>query len=135
MFALAYSPGAQDDVRRLKQTDPDAAALVLATIREIRDDQNLLDSLTIHDFDDVIPKLGVGYNVKKWTEHYKKNKNLWRLRIMDEENLLRGYRIIYAYSITDSKYYILGVVERSFGYDRNHPKTIRILGEYADLCI
>lgn len=134
MFALSYSPGAQDDIRQLKQKDAEAAALVLATVREIRDDQSLLDSLTIHDFEDLIPNLGVGYSVKKWWEHYRQNKNLWRLRVMDEKHILRGYRIIYAYSITDGKYYILGVVERSFGYDRNHPKTIRILGEYSELC-
>lgn len=134
MFALSYSPGAQDDIRQLKRANPDAAALVLATIQEIRGDQNLLDSLTIHEFEERLSKLDVTYTVKHWWEHFRKGRDLWRLRVIDDDNLLTDFRIIYGYSISESKYYILGVVPRSFNYDSNHPQTKRILGEYEDLC-
>ncbi|MFK4075184.1 hypothetical protein ACI2KX_15870 [Ectopseudomonas khazarica] len=134
MFALSYSPGAQEDVRQLKSIDPNAAALVLATVQEIRGDQNLLDSLTIHEFEDRISKLDLTYNVKHWWEHFKRGRDLWRLRVIDDENLLTDYRIIYAYCIPESKYYILGVVPRSFNYDSNHTQTKRILAEYEELC-
>lgn len=134
MFTLSLSPGAKDDVRALKAKDADAAALVIAVLQEIQGSQELLDSLTIHDFRDELPELDVEYDVKHFWEHWKQGKNLWRLKIVDDERLLAGHRIIYAYVPLDSNYLVLGIVPRAFNYDRNNETTKRILREYDEYC-
>ncbi|MFD3301949.1 hypothetical protein [Aquipseudomonas alcaligenes] len=134
MFRLSLSPGSKSDIRSLKARDPDAAALLLAGLQEIQGNQELLDSLTIRDFDDVLPELNVSYDVKQWWQYWKRGRNLWRLRLMDDERLLSGYRVIYAFIPRETHYLVLGVVPRSFNYDPNHTITKRIIGEYDDLC-
>jgi len=132
MFALNISPGAKIDIVKLKSLDEGAAALLLVILQEIKGDQEVLDSLTIHDLIDVLPIAELDYEVKHWWEHYRKGKNLWRLRILEDS--LTSYRIVYGYSPTEHAYYVLGIVDRDFNYDSNHPISKRILAEYEDLC-
>lgn len=135
MFRLVLSPGSKSDLTDLKQTSPDVAAMAIVVLQEIQADQKLLDTLTIHAFEDVLPISEAKYDVKHWWTYYKKGLNLWRLKIVDIDKFLFGYRIIYGYSQSEQKYYVLGILSRNFDYDPNHPTTKRILREYEDLCI
>lgn len=134
MFQFSVTPGAKTDIRGLASSDRDAAALVVVTFQELQGNQVLLDTLTIHDHDDVLPLSGHPYNVKHVWEQYKKGKNLWRLKVMDSDKTLQPYRVIYGYSTGEQKYYVLGVVPRGHSYDSSHPTFRRILEEYSEYC-
>lgn len=132
MYALHLSEGTKSDIIEIKGVDPEAAALALVVLQEIKGDQDVLDSMTIHDYQDVLSGSGASYEVKHWWEQFKKGKNLWRLRVL--ESALLRYRIVYGYSQSEHSYYVLGLVKRDFNYESSHPISRRILGEYEELC-
>jgi hypothetical protein len=134
MFTLSLAPGAQADLRRLATTDGPAAAMIVAVLQEIQGDPSLLDALTIHDFEDVFPETEHDFNVKHWWEHYRKGRNLWRLKVIDSKRSLLRYRVIYGYAMREQAYYVLGIVHRDHCYVTSHPDTQRILREYFEYC-
>lgn len=134
MFALYLSDGIKTDIRNILALDPDAGSDILVVLQELESgNQALLDSLTDHEYSGQFPSTGLAYNVKHWWEHFRKGKNLWRLRILNSSTL-HAYRIVYGYSQTEQAYYILGAVSRDFNYDPNHSISRRMLAEYENLC-
>lgn len=131
MLHLFVHHDAQKDLDELWESDEDAAALIEATLDEIRGNEALLDALLEHDFG----KRGDGasFHVNKWVQLWRQGKDLWRLKVWELENERKRWRIIYAYMPTESRYYVLGVAPREFDYDPNHPLSQRIMAAYEDL--
>lgn len=130
MYRLYVHRDAVGDLNRLWQTSETAAARIVVLLEELQGNQDLLDRLTQHDF-------GVDrsetFHVSKWFEHWNKGKDLWRLKLWDLEAAELRYRVVYAYAPGIRQYNVLAIAPRSFGYEKNHPLTRRILRAYANL--
>ena len=133
MFSLAINPLAAADLNALKlspkKDDRMAAAIVMIFLEQLKDDQNLLDLLTIHKFEDD------NINVEHFAEQWRVGLNLWRLKLAALKDFNLQYRIIYAFEPLINRYHILGVVHRDFKYDKNDQRTKDIIAAYNELNI
>lgn len=131
MYKLVLHPSAEKiDLATLWQSSPEVAAEIAATLELIRDDQDLLDSLTDHGFGSDGSAL---IQVSKWQQYWRRDLDLWRFKIWNLENLGLRYRVIYYYAIRERCYYVLAIVQRDFDYDPKHEVTQRILSDCAGL--
>jgi hypothetical protein len=130
VFQLLIHKDAEADLEQLATINLAAASRIVALIQEIQGNQDLLDCLTKHDFGQ---NYSAAFHVSKWQEHWRRGKDIWRLKIWDLEDKGIHYRIIYAYIIGTQRYYILAVAPRNFNYDADNPLTKRILRAYDDL--
>lgn len=129
MFTLVKHDDAIADLEALWQRDIDAAAYIEAFLEQLENDQYLLDSLTVQKFfDDTM-------DVQHFAEHWGQGRNLWRLKFIEFDNPALSYRIIYAFEPSISRYHILGVVNRDFGYRNDDDRTRRIIAAYTGLDI
>lgn len=131
MYRLLVHNDALHDFEAIWEDDPEAAARLAVMLQEIKGSQVLLDSLTDQGFGG--PDT-VGFNVSRWQEFWRRGENLWRLKVWTLAERLLSYRVIYAYTPVKRQYYVLGIVHRSFGYERDHLFTKRILAAYKDVC-
>lgn len=130
-LTLALHDDAVADLRSVRQTDPRAAARILAILEQVKADPALLEALTDHGFgkDGSRP-----FDVQKWVEVWNQQRDLWRLKIWDLERRGIQYRIIYAYRWRELRYYVLAIVERrNFDYDPSSAIGRRILAAYEQL--
>lgn len=138
MYKLTIESGAQEDINNMLSGGGIArqsAAIVLALLQELKQDQARLGSMLDHGFND--NEIDVSKIVSVWREY-----DIWRLKVF-ESDLSRAkshpipYRIIYAYDIPCLTFRVLAVVPRppegDFDYEQNHPITIRILKDYEFL--
>lgn len=130
MYELFLHDDAERDLEDLWRTDPTAAAEIQVLLEQIQADQYLLESLTIHDFGSAHRDR---FHVSKWVSQWKQRRDLWRLKLWSLEDQGIRYRIVYAYIPGTRKYYVLGIVHRTFNYDESSPYTKRILDAYRDL--
>ena len=130
MPSLFVHDDATADLEDLGDTEPRAAARIIALLQELQTDEDLLDRLTQHDY---------GYSgtadfrVSKWLAQWNRGKDLWRLKIWDLEDKGLRYRIVYAFLPGKQQYHVLAIVPRDFNYDPNHPLSRRIVLAYDDL--
>jgi hypothetical protein len=131
MYALIVDADAESDLKALKQVNKKAWALVLTFIEEAKADQDLLDRLSQDYYHDD------SYDIRRWSQEWKKGRNLFRLRVLALDDLGVAYRVIYAFDPIQQpqSYYVLGVVPRSFNYDPNDHRTKRICDAYERLGI
>ena len=131
-YSLVLHPAAQADLSALWEADPRSAALLIATLEQIKADPRLLDSLTIRQFgaDGSEP-----FHVDQWIEQQRHGRNLWRLKHWELEGERRRYRVVYALDPRSSRYTVLGIFTRDFNYDRNDPRTRRVVADYDALGI
>lgn len=109
-----------------------SAQRILVLLQEIKNSQAQMRELTTDrsGTDD--------YDVGKYLEFWNAGTDLWKLKIYefnhkrDAWNLI-PYRVLYAYDVRDSTFRVLGVVPRSFNYDKDHELTKRILASYTEL--
>lgn len=131
MFSLVINPLAGADLKELlsskKADDKEAAAIVLAFLEQLKEDQYLMDSLTIHEFVD--DNIDVEHFASLWRIGY----NMWRLKLATLKELNLQYRIIYAFEPLINRYHILGIVHRNFKYDKDDPRTKNIIAAYDEL--
>ena len=131
-YSLVLHPAAQADLDALWETELRSAALVTATLEQVKADERLLESLTI---------LGFGayesepFHVDQWVEQQRSGRNLWRLKLWELEGEGRLYRVVYALDPRSSRYTVLGIFTRDFNYDRNDPRTRRVVADYDALGI
>lgn len=127
---LDISPGAADDLRRLRQSDPKAWAAFAALIQEANANPRALDILTTYGNSD-LGKQRV--NVKPWARMQAQQQNLWRLRALD--CAATGYRMVYGYYWPNGQLCVLAVVKKEeFNYDDStSPIVIRIERDWQSL--
>lgn len=132
-YSLRITPEAESDLDELWEDEKtaDAAAEIEVFLEEARDDQNLLDLLTVHDFGS--RPLKGRMHVSKWFEYWNQGADLWRVKLWCLEDIGLKYRIVYAYERTKQTYHILAIVERDWDYDSAHPITNRILASYRSI--
>ena len=130
MLHLFIHRDAVADLVALRAVDGRSAARILALLETLKDDPDLLDRLTQHEY-------GRGrvaeIHVSRWIEQWNKGRNLWRLKIWDLEGKGVRQRIVYAFEPTTGKHHVLGVVPREFNNDSDHPLSRRIFAAYDDL--
>ncbi len=126
MYKLDIHESAVSDLKELMVKDADAASKIVALLEQIKADQYLLDSLTVHNFGEDHSE---DFHVSKYYEFWNRNIDIWRLKIWK----VQKYRIIYAYHRGHGAYYILAIAPRSFNYDKEHPITKRIISQYSEL--
>lgn len=127
MFQLIVHEDAKADLKQLAGHDSVSAARIVALLEEIEGDQDLLDCLTQHDFGH---DRTAGFHVSKWNQLWRAGADLWRLKAWDLEDKGIRYRVVYAYIPGKQRYYILGILPRSWNYEKTHPLTKRILSAY-----
>lgn len=130
MLRLIVHNDARDDLEKLWDVEPVAAARIAVLLEELEGDSDLLDRLTQHDFGAYHTE---DFHVSKWQEQWRKGKDLWRLKVWDLEDKGLRYRVVYAFMPRQKDYYVLGIVQRDFNYEPNHELTRRILAAYENL--
>lgn len=136
MRKLILHTDALADLDHLWEIDPDSAAELEALLDEVRGSQDLMDRLTQHDFG-AVPTRRNFFNTKMWVDQQKQDNNLWRIKFWELEELGIQYRIIYAFFPVSKQHHVLGIMprkNRDFDYNRNDPRTIRMLKAYEELC-
>ena len=130
MPRLLIHPEAGQDLHALAASQPKLAGRLAALLQEVAADPALMDMLTVHGFgsDEREP-----FDVSRWQAHWKRGKDLWRLKFWELEHQGLPYRVIYALKRGTGDYHVLAIASRDFDYDPNHPTTRRILQAYADL--
>jgi mRNA-degrading endonuclease RelE of RelBE toxin-antitoxin system len=105
----------------------DAAAFITAFLQEAKNNQTILDKLSVHRHQDN------SIDVQRFQTYWQKGKNLWRLKLVSLMDFGLPYRIIYAFDHRIKTYFILGIVNRDFEYDEKDPRTQRIISIYDKL--
>jgi hypothetical protein len=121
---------AEDDLERLWESEPTAAAKIGVLLEELEGNPDLLDRLTQQDFGAYELE---DFHVSKWQEQQRQGRNLWRLKIWDLEEIGTRYRVVYAFMPRQQDYSVLGIVPRKFDYDASHELTRRIIAAYENL--
>ena len=82
---------AQADLDAIWEIDPRSAGVLAATLRQIKHDQRLLDSLTVRGFGAYETE---AIHVDRWLEQQRLGRNLWRLKHWELESRGRRYRVV-----------------------------------------
>lgn len=130
MIALFVHDDATADLEALWETEPQAAARIAGLLEQLEGDSDLLDRLTQHDYG---AHHSADFHVSKWQEHWRKGRDLWRLKVWNLEDKGLRYRIVYAFKPQKQHYHVLAIAPREFDYDSNHPISQRILRAYQEL--
>jgi len=130
VLSLFVHEDAEADLERLWEEAPEAAARIVVLLEELEGNQDLLDRLTQQDFGAYHL---AEFHVTKWFEQWKKDKNLWRLKVWSLQDKALQYRVVYAFLPRKLHYHVLGIVPREFNYDASHEITRRILRAYEGL--
>lgn len=131
-FSLVLHEDAEADLDLIYEVDEDAAADIEVFLDEARNNQDTLDCLTRKGY---VRYEDVPFNVTEWEATKKSKYNLWRLKLLWIESGASKYRIVYAFHPGELRYYVLGILDREFDYDLNHPRSQKILAAYDDLDI
>lgn len=112
MINIDVHENAVKDIVELRRTDKLAAAVVVATLEQLKADPDVIDKLTTSGSNNVgSARLGV----KAW-ESMRHRANLWRFRIFDTP--ATKYRVVYGYHWQTRQLCIFAVVNKeSFDYD------------------
>lgn len=130
MIALFVHDDATADLEALWETEPQAAARIADLLEQLEGDSDLLDRLTQHDYG---AYHSADFHVSKWQEHWRKGRDLWRLKVWDLEDKGLRYRVVYAFKPREQHYHVLAIAPREFDYDTSHPISQRILRAYQEL--
>ena len=114
-------------------TDRRAAGIIAAYLGEIADDLYLLDSLSIHEFEEGDGK----FTVSQVFYLQDRGWNVWRLKLfaLEPRHRVLEYRVLYAFDARKKVYHVLAIMHRDQDYE-NDPKLIaRIKNDYDRLGI
>lgn len=131
-YSFVLHPAAQADLDALWKEDFRSAALLTATLEQVKADKRLLESLTMRQFGAYGSE---PFHVERWIEQQRSGRNLWRLKLWELEGEGRYYRVVYALDPRSTRYTVLGIFTRDFNYDRNDPRTRRVVADYDALGI
>lgn len=133
MFSVVIAKDAMADLEDIASKDLDAASDIYDLLLEAKGSQDVLRSLSTHDFGP--DRFHDRYHVGPWVAQQQSGRNIWLLKLWHLDNKGIRYRVIYALDSSRSRYYVLGVFERSFNYEPSDPRTKRIVAAYDRLQI
>lgn len=121
---------AVEDLERIWQEQPAAAAAVVAALEQMQADPGLIDKLTRHGENEFA---AARLNVKRWQRVRPRKGDLWRFRVLDTP--ATSYRVVYGYHYQTRQVCVLAVVHRrEFDYDDLASDLARrILADWAAL--
>jgi len=143
LYEFIIHPDATSDLRDILLANRLAGLRLTAFLRELRDDQYLLDRLNQKNYGGSPAKprpQGAKFNSGIWVAGWDEGMNLWRVRCFQSEAL--PYRMIVAYRPEIDQYVLLAVTEKAahndpddkrFNYELDHPIAIRIAASYRKL--
>jgi len=130
VLVLIIHPDAKQDLLRLKESDPYAAARIAVVLQELQGNQDLMDRLTQDKF-------GIegrhDFNVRGLASQFKAGHNLWRLKVWNLERRAHRYRVIYAFVPSKGYHYVLGIMPREIDYERDDDFIRRVERAYDDV--
>jgi hypothetical protein len=120
MYELKLHQDAVADLDDLWERDPDGAADVEVLIEELRDDQGLLAAMRINQREEGRLQFSRLHKYHIW------GKNLWRVKVWELEDVqgVFPYRLIYGF--VGDVHYVLAVMHRDRGYDKDRQLVERI---------
>lgn len=120
---------AQGDLDLIWESEPEAAATVLAVLEQLEADPKMIDKLTTHGDNSLGATL---INVKQW-QGMRRKADLWRFRALDTP--ATSYRVIYGYQWQTQQLCVLAIVHKEkFNYDDlNSHLALRILADWRAL--
>ncbi len=133
-YSLVLHSAAEADLDRIFDEDEDVAAEISVFLEEAKNNQETLDNLTRRNY---VEYGEWPFAVDEWqaTKTQKYRYNLWRLKLLWLQGAAAKYRIVYAFHPDEFRYYVLGIVDRSFDYDPNHERSQQIFAAYDALNI
>lgn len=120
---------ADQDLDRLWENDPEAAAAVHAALEQLEADPKFIDKLTTYGNNNLGQS---SISVKRW-ESARGKGNLWRFRVLDTP--ATEYRVVYGYHWQTRQLCVLAIAHKEeFDYD-NHNSGIaqRVLADWRVL--
>jgi hypothetical protein len=120
---------AQGDLDSIWESDPEAAATVLAVLEQLEADPRMIDKLTTYGDNSVGATV---INVKRW-QSMRRKADLWRFRALDTP--ATSYRVIYGYQWQTQQLCVLAIVHKEkFNYDDlDSHLAFRILADWRAL--
>ena len=83
MITLFVHDDAVADLEALWETEPQAAARIGVLLEELEGNPDIRDRLTQHDYG---AHHSADFHVSKWREHWRKGRDLWRLKVWNLED-------------------------------------------------
>lgn len=134
MHPLFVHDDAASDLDNIWKTEPDTAKTITALLEELDCNDQLREHLLEERYGSREP---AKFQVQKWQEQWRQDRDLWRLKIWSLERNGIRYRIIYAYEYSSRRpgFHVLGIVHRNeLDYDsEDHPTSKRILAAFHNL--
>jgi mRNA-degrading endonuclease RelE of RelBE toxin-antitoxin system len=129
MFELALTEEAEAELEGLWETDPDAASDLTILLEEIRDDQEILAAMRIHQ------RMEKRYHVSRFLHLYGESTDVWRLKayLLGRDSAPFKYRIVYALDRRDGTYHVLGFMHRDKNYEKDRALVERLRSIYRRL--
>lgn len=130
MTSLFVSPDADDELEALAATEVQTVALIDALLESVADNPAILEVLNRpHNHFEYVPS----FEIKKFSELQQRGKNVFIIKIWDEEGKLLPYRCLYAHDPQRDRYHVLMIAHRDFDYDNTHPDFIELVRRYDEL--
>lgn len=128
MVNLILVKEAEDELDALYDIDEAAAALIDFLLERLLDDDDMLDRLCS-------PKNHYTYTppfeIKRYGEMQNLGKNIYTLKIRDEQGALLPYRVLIGYHAQINTYYVLSVPNRDIAYDTTDKVFQDVLDRYG----
>ena len=127
MLTLIIDPEAGDEIDAIFESDEPAGALIYALLEALEGDQAMLERLFRpgNHFDYEPP-----FEVKPFGEAQRLGKNIFTMKIRDEEGALLPYRVLLAHHAQIDTYYVLSAASRGDVYDPGRSGFRDVLDRY-----
>jgi hypothetical protein len=123
---------AAEDLARIAEAEPEAAATILATLEQLEADPGAIDKLTTYGNIDVG---GGQVNIDRWITASRRARrgDLWRFRALDTP--ATNYRVVYGYHWQTRQVCVLAIVHKEkLNYDDLQSGIgQRVLSDWANL--
>lgn len=127
MAGLIPLQGAYDDLDAIYEIDEAAAAQFDVLLEHLADDPDMLDRLfrPANHYQYAPP-----FEVKLYGEMQKRGKNIYAIRVLDEDGALLPYRALMGFHAQIDTYYLLAVLQREIAYDTTDPAFCTVMERY-----
>lgn len=128
MIGFVPLPEAFDELDRLYDIDEAAAALIDVLFEKLDGDADMLDRLCQpNNHYTYTPP----FEIKRYAEMQRRGKNIYTLKVRDDQGALLPYRVLIGYHAQINTYYVLAVIQREIAYDTTDPVFRIVLERYG----
>lgn len=118
---------AYDELDAIYEIDAAAAAQFDVLLEHLADDTDMLERLfrPANHYKYTPP-----FEIKIYGEMQKRGKNIFTIRVLDEDGALLPYRALMGYHAQIDTYYLLAVLQREIAYDTTDPAFRAVVERY-----